>query len=230
MREFKLCILVPTTGFCRAPFTFSLANLVMYYAQNRVYEDCDNQFLNVEPIEGSGISANREQLVEGALKGDTTHILFIDEDMSFSPDALHLLASRRKPIVGCNYKMRVPGKGFTSLAPDKKSRIITDEESTGLEPCHYTGFGFCLIERWVFEKVERPWFLIGYNTDAHTYTTEDAGFAHRLESTGIEWLVDHDASKKVIHWGNYPYSWKDQSGDTNREAQPIQLGESARQD
>lgn len=214
MDDFKLCILTPTTGFCRAAYTFSLANLVMHYAQNRMYKDNVNQSLNIEPVEGSGISANREKLVNGAMKGDTTHILFIDEDMSFAPHTLQVLASRRKPVVGCNYKMRVPGKGFTALATDKKSRIITNEDSTGLEPCHYTGFGFCLIERWVFEKVERPWFLIGYNTDTHTYTTEDAGFARQLEKAGVEWLVDHDASKKVIHWGNKGYHWKEQDYDS----------------
>jgi hypothetical protein len=209
MKHFKLCILVPTTGMCRAPFTFSLANLVMYYAQNQIYEGVQDQYLNIEPIEGSGISANRERLVAGALTGDTTHILFIDEDMSFSPETLHILASSHKPIVGCNYKMRVPGKGFTALGVDKKQRIITDEHSTGLEECHYTGFGFCLIERWVFEKVDRPWFLIGYNTEVHTYTTEDAGFARRVEEANIAWYVDHEASKKVLHWGNIPYSWKE---------------------
>ena len=213
MKQFKLCILVPTTGICRAPFTFSLANLIIYYAQNRIYENVSDQLLNVEPIEGSGISANRERLVAGALKGDTTHILFIDEDMSFAPNTLHMLAAREKPIVGCNYKMRIAGKGFTALAPNKTSRIITTEESTGLEECHYTGFGFCLIERWVFEKVERPWFLIGYNTETHTYTTEDAGFAHRIENMGIPWYVDHDASKKVLHWGNHAYSWKEKHYD-----------------
>lgn len=215
--EFKLCILVPTTGLCRAAFTFSLANLVMHYAQNRIFPDSDKQSLNIEPVEGSGISANRERLVAGALTGDTTHILFIDEDMGFAPDTLHLLASRKKPIVGCNYKMRVKGKGFTALAPDKKTRIETTEDSTGLEECHYTGFGFCLIERWVFEKIERPWFLIGYNTETNTYTTEDAGFARRIEEAGIPWYVDHDASKKVLHWGNYAYSWKDQNhGERSR--------------
>ena len=219
MKQFKLCILVPTTGMCRAPFTFSLANLIIYYAQNRIYENVSDQLLNVEPIEGSGISANRERLVAGALTGDTTHILFIDEDMSFSPDALHILAAKEKPIVRCNYKMRVPGKGFTALAPDKMNRIITTEDSAGLEECHYTGFGFCLIERWVFEKVARPWFLIGYNTETNTYTTEDAGFAHRLENMGIPWYVDHDASKKVLHWGNHAYSWKERDADIKKETE-----------
>lgn len=209
MEKMKLAILVPTTGMCRAPFTFSLARLVMYYAMNQVYGGVEDQYLNVEPIEGSGISANRERLIEGALKGNTTHILFIDEDMSFHPDTLHDLARRKLPVVGCNYKHRVPEKGFTALSLDQQSQIITDENSVGIEKCYRTGFGFCLIQRWVFEKVERPWFLIGYNTESHTYTTEDTAFGRKLQKAGIDWYVDHDVSKKIIHWGNKGYSWKE---------------------
>lgn len=179
--------------------------------QNRVYPNAKSQWLGVTPIEGSGISANRERLVVDALETDVTHILFIDEDMGFAPNALHVLAEKKLPLVGCNYKIRVKGKGFTALAFDKKARIVTNKESSGIEKCYYTGFGFCLIEREVFEKVARPWFLIGYNTDIGLYTTEDAGFARQLKDAGITWYVDHDASKLVWHVGNYNYSWKEQN-------------------
>ncbi len=207
--DFKLKILTPTTGICKAAYAFSLANLVMYYMQNKIHSDLDSQWLGVKPIAGSGISANRERLVAGALETDFTHILFIDEDMGFYPNALHILAEKKLPLVGCNYKMRLKGKGFTALAPDMKSRIVTTKESKGIEECHYTGFGFCLIEREVFEKVARPWFLIGYNTEQNSYTTEDAGFARQLEDTKYKWYVDHDASKLVWHVGDYDYRWNE---------------------
>jgi len=208
--DFNLKILTPTTGLCKAAYTFSLANLVMYIMQNPPFPDSPgSRRLGVSPIEGSGISANREQLIDDALKTDVTHFLFIDEDMGFTPDTFGILAKRDLPIVGCNYKMRVKGKGFTALSLDRKSRIETNEDSTGVEECYYTGFGFCLIKREVFETVPRPWFLIGYNTDFNSYTTEDAGFAHQLRDTKYKWHVDHDASKNVIHIGHYSYSWKD---------------------
>lgn len=209
MSEFRLKILTPTTGCPKMAYTCSLVYLVMYYMQNRIYEDVKDQMLGFEPIEGSGIGANRERLVKNALKTDCTHILFIDEDMGFQPECLYIMAGRRLPLVGCNYPMRVKGKGMTALALDKKNRIPLTEESVGTEPCHYTGFGLCLIERWVFEKIEKPWFLIGYNTETETYTTEDAGFARRVSESGIDWHVDHDASKKIYHVGNYNYNWRE---------------------
>jgi hypothetical protein len=209
MSEFRLKILTPTTGVCKAAYTFSLANLVMYYMQNRIYPDCDRQWLGVKPIAGSGISANRERLVAEALETDATHILFIDEDMGFHPNALHVLAEKRLPLVGCNYRMKKKEKEFVALSADKKKRIVTDEKSKGIEECYYTGFGFCLIKREVFEKVARPWFLIGYNTEQNAYTTEDCGFARQLKDNDITWYVDHDASKLVWHVGDYDYKWNE---------------------
>lgn len=208
--DFNLKILTPTTGLCKAGYTFSLANLVMYIMQNPPFpKESGSRRLGINPIEGSGISANREQMVADALKTDVTHFLFIDDDMGFSPVTLHILAAKRLSIVGCNYKKRVKGEGFTALSVDRKSRIITNRKTKGVERCHYTGFGFCLIKREVFEKVPRPWFLMGYNTKAHQYTTEDAALARQLKGTRIKWYVDHDASKYVIHIGHYHYSWKD---------------------
>jgi len=212
MTEFRLTILTPTTGMMRSAYTVSLANLITYYAQHQVIEGIENQYLAYHVIEGSGISSAREKMVAEALETETTHILFIDEDMGFAADTLHRLARRRLPIVGCNYPMRVKGKGFTALAPGGERRIVTNAASTGVEPCHYTGFGFCLIERSVFERAQRPWFLIGYNTETQQYTTEDAAFARRLPEIGVTWMVDHDASKSITHVGPYHYSWKDYHG------------------
>ena len=186
----------------------------MYYAQNRIYEDVAEQTLNLLMVSGSGIGANREWLVKQALKGDTTHILFIDEDMTFDPDTLHVLMKNDLPIVGCNYKMRSPRTGFTALAKDGSKRIVTTEESTGLEECYYSGFGFCVVKREVFEKAAKPWFLLGYNTEAEKYTTEDCGFARRLREVEIPWHIDHDASKLVSHIGNYDYNYKEKDYDT----------------
>lgn len=207
--DFRLKILTPTTGECKAAYTFSLANLVMYYMQNKIYPDSDSQWLGVKPIMGSGISANRERLAVDALKTDATDFLFIDQDMGFHPNVLHVLAEKRLPLVGCNYKMRVKGKGFTTLSLDKKTRIVTTKDSMGVEPCYYTGFGVCLVKREVFEKAAKPWFLIGYNTEVGSYTTEDCGFARQLEDTDITWYVDHDASKLVWHVGDYDYKWNE---------------------
>lgn len=205
---FNCVILTPSTGFSRIGYSISLFYLTLYYAKKRMIEDCPDQVLRMDVVEGSGISANRESLIDKWLKEDVTHFLFIDEDMTFQPQTLHVLASRNLPIVGCNYPKRSVGAGFTALSKDREARIQTTEESTGVEECYYTGFGFCLIQRHVFEKLMRPWFLIGYNKTTNTYTTEDAAFAHTLyDQTDVKWYVDHDASKLLGHIGSHKFTF-----------------------
>lgn len=203
----KLFVATPSTGMSRMSYTYSLVRLLMYFSQNRIFEDVETQVFDYHVVTGSGISANRERLILDFLATDFTHVLFIDEDMAFLPQALTTLANRRLPLVGCNYPIRNKGRGFTALG--EEGRIETKEESTGVEKCIYTGFGFCLIEREVFERIERPWFLIGYNQKSGTYSTEDAAFAMRIKEAGMEWYLDHDASKMLSHTGEYSYTYKE---------------------
>lgn len=192
--DFSLYILTPTTGFVRTAFAIGLYKLI------RAFADHDIGFC---VIEGAGVSANREKLVD--ISAGATHILFIDEDMGFEPDALALLMRHNLPIVGCNYKVKIENGNFMAMALDCSERVATDEDKTGIEQVYYTGFGFCLIKRDVFSKIEKPWFLHSYKNGE--YTTEDSGFAAKVKEAGIPWYVDHDASKLVYHVGNKNYIW-----------------------
>ncbi len=214
----RLAICTPSTGLCRTAYAYSLARLVMYAAMNRFLPEEPSQEVRLFMLEGSGISANREQMVTEALAAEATHILFLDEDMGFAPDVAHRLFARRQPIVGCNYPMRVPPPQFTALAIDTTQRVQTRADSTGLEPAYYIGFGCALIERRVFETLARPWFLIGYNTETHRYSTEDHPFCRQARAAGFPVYVDHEASKVVFHVGSHNYSW--QEVDAWQHSQP----------
>jgi len=159
-------------------------------------------------LEGSGISTNRERLTRQALANpDTTHVLWIDDDMGFAADTLHLLARWRQPIVGCNYRTRSPPSEFTALNAAENARIQTIADSTGLEEAAYTGFGFCLIERRVFEAVPEPRYPLLWSPTLGDYSTEDMPFFEKALAAGFKCYVDHDASKKIWHCGNLNYVW-----------------------
>src|SRR5262245_50896954 len=137
---FNVVICTPSLGLCRSAFAFSLARLTSYFAMVRVLPEIEAQSMDFLLIEGSGISSNREQMVRKALaKESMTHMLWIDEDMGFNMNALHIMARRRHPIVACNYRMRVPPGEFTALKVDKTGRIETKQESTGIEEALYSG-------------------------------------------------------------------------------------------
>jgi len=206
--DFNVVILTPTTGFIKARYTGSLANLLLYFPGHNIYPEGGRQSVAYDLLESSGICSAREQMVKESLERfpAMTHVCFIDEDMGFEPQVLFALASRRVPIIGVNYPHRVKGMGFTALRKPGE-RVITTAASTGFEAVAYTGFGFCLIERRVFEQTERPWFYLAYDTQAETYSTEDAWFCWQTKKAGFDWHVDHDASKLVTHVGTYEYRW-----------------------
>ena len=210
MPKFNVVVCVPSTGQCKAQFAYSLARMVAYFAQHPIYPDVEEQNLEIRFLEGSGISANREKLINDALAlEDMTHVLFIDEDMGFQPNVLHILASRRQSIVACNYRMRVPPSPFTALAMDTKRRIETVADNHGLEEAYYTGFGFALIERKVFEAVKGPRFPLFWNEVTQTYTTEDHPFFVKAREKGFPCYVDHNASRQVWHHGSINYCWQE---------------------
>lgn len=208
-RPFKCIVAMPSTGFIRSATAFSMTRLTAYFAQVRVFPEIPEQMLDFRLLEGSGISAGRESLIFDALKtADASHVLFIDEDMGFNVDVLHIMARRRQPIVCCNYRMRVPPAEFTAMRIDKQGRIETKAESSGLEEAYYTGFGFALIAREVFESVAPPRFMIEWVNEAQTYTTEDHPFFRKArDEGGFACYVDHDASKRVYHVGSVNYRW-----------------------
>jgi len=212
----KCVIATPSTGNCKSVFAFSLARLVAFFAQIRIYPEVEEQSLDFDSVEGSGVGSNRDKLVDRFLaKEDATHLLFIDEDMQFAPDCLHTLARRRLPIVGCNYRMRFPPANFTALSKDRTHRIVTTAETVGLEECNYMGFGFCLLERKVLEDVQKPRFLSVYAHDH--YSTEDSPFFLACREKGYTPYVDHDASKRIGHRGDILYRWDEDYSQIGKE-------------
>lgn len=202
----NVVVAVPSYGNTKGVFALSLAKLVAYFAQHRVDPNSPDQAMDFDMREGSGVGSNRDYLVDRALeKPGMTHILFIDEDMMFEPQTLHVLASRKLPIVGCNYRMRNPPAEFTALAIGCEKRLETGPESTGVEECVVMGFGFCLIAREVLEALHRPRFLAFYD-DEH-YSTEDTPFFLNARKEGFVAHVDHDASKLIGHRGDITYRW-----------------------
>lgn len=202
----KVGIAIPTAGLIRAACTFSLLQLVGQLSKEIFWKECKSQGLTVLMREGSGIAPNRETMVGEAIDADCTHVLFVDDDMSFEPPAFASIASRRLPIVGVNYRKRFPPAGFTAVHLDRSRGLMeTNEHSKGLEPVDYMGFGLCLIETRVFKALPRPWFLNTYLDGV--YTTEDLPFYRAAREAGFTAFCDQDASKFIGHIGIHDYRW-----------------------
>ena len=208
-QKLRIHVAIPTSGMCRTPFAYSLAQLMMAapIMLNEQRPDADIE-VSLGTLESSVVHANREALAKQALDAECTHLLFIDDDTAGDfARAVSIMLGRRQPIVGCNYPMRGWPITFTAVATDGKTRIVTHKESHGLVEVQYTGFGLCLIETHVVQKVEQPWFWPLWLPDAKTYTTEDNPFFLRAAKAGITAYMDHDASKLIEHIGTHRFKW-----------------------
>lgn len=206
--DIRLAICVPSSGFVRAGFAHSLANMMGYLCSTGI--KCDKAAslsIQMNIREGSVIHMLRENLVMEALKNDATHILFLDDDMIFDVDIINNLISWDKDVVISNYLLKTDNPKFLTV-DEQGQNIVTNEQSTGIQKAMSGGFGVSLFKTEVFKTTPQPWFLPLYVADQKQYTTEDVPFFHRIRKAGFEIYVDHDASKKVSHIGNKVWDWK----------------------
>lgn len=158
---------------------------------------------------GCHLPAQRDEQVLNMLNGPYTHMLFIDDDVSFHPDAVELLISRKLPIVGGNYSFRKwPPEG---VAIHFDGTRVPLRASGGVEKVRTIPLGLSLIERQVFEAMPKPRFLFGYNRKADNgkgaHCTEDHMFCRMARIRGgFDSYIDHDASAlSVRHHGSFAY-------------------------
>ena len=210
MSQVRIAICVPSAGYCPIFFAQSLAELMMcVQTLQRARPEASGFETRIFIRQSSNIPNNREALVDQALGWGCTHVLFIDDDMVFNGHILEMLLSRRQPYVACNYPKRQHPFEFTATRIDKTGPIHTNNLTIGMEEAWYTGFGAALIEREVFEKIPKPWFLPYFDPQQQQISSEDNPFCQRVRDAGFKVLVDHNASKHLSHFGHHFYNWKE---------------------
>ena len=205
--KLKVLICTPSVGQCKFSYSMSLCNMVGYFCTTQVFPECMTQEVEFYGIEGSGVSSARETMIDKALEGDYTHILFIDEDMMFPKDALHQLLRRRQDMVGANYRKKLPPGTWLAVSVDEQERVATTDASSGLQEVTYTGFGFFLMSRKAMEAVKPPRFLLRWLDDINGYSTEDVVYMQKAREAGMNVYIDHDLSKQIGHLGILDYRY-----------------------
>uniref|UniRef100_A0A6H1ZQ26 Putative glycosyltransferase n=1 Tax=viral metagenome TaxID=1070528 RepID=A0A6H1ZQ26_9ZZZZ len=137
------------------------------------------------------IHLGRERLAQQALDGGFTHLLFVDSDMFFEPDALDRLIARDKDIVGADYNKKV-------LPPE--GTVIGAEEGDFVK-CEGIATGFLLIKTEVFKKLKHPWFFYEADEQGNCITGDDMWFCKIAREAGYDiWC---DKTIKVFHLGDF---------------------------
>lgn len=139
--------------------------------------------------EGSMLHLMRERLVQRAIELKCTHLLFVDSDMVFEPDAAMKLLKRKKAIIGVPYNRRQLPLTTTIVKPKNMDAKFTE--------CEAVGTGFMLIDLSILKNLEQPWFFWGKDTG------EDYWFCSLARKAGYK--VWCDLSISVGHIGDYRY-------------------------
>lgn len=200
----KLYILIPSYDDVKADFMMCLVNMMgMIFAQPPV----EGMTVRVVNERGSLIHMLREQMVTGAVLGESDYFLFLDSDMTFPMDTFHRLWNHQKDVVGANYVQRAVPAYSNTTALDGKSKVTTSEDSTGLEEVKSSGLGCCLFKTEIFNVVPKPWFDTYWTEQEKGYTMigEDVFLFAKLRHYGYNLYIDHDLSKEIGHLGQFEY-------------------------
>lgn len=202
----KIAIAIPTHDMVPALFMYDVAALAAYTVA-AMPEDVP---FGITMVSGTYVHAARQELADLALADGATHVLWLDSDMRFPRDSLVRLLKHNKPIVGINYAKRGVPSDFVAIKevgmPGEK--LITGEDSTGLEEVEALGFGCVLMKtevlRYLPDPKITPWFQNEHLGDGR-WMGEDVFFCRLLREARVSLLVDHDLSKACAHIGQFEY-------------------------
>ena len=163
---------------------------------------------------GSVICAGRNYLVDEFLKTQCTHLLMLDTDMTFPPDALERLLSHNLPMVAATYCMRMQPRTLVHRDLDDCSDLpVMGEKPNDVYEIASTGMGCVLMHREVLQRTrlcegQRPLFEFAY-TGYTSHIGEDVGFCRKVRNAGFSIHCDIRLSYMLRHVGLYEYSIDD---------------------
>lgn len=217
----KLVICIPGNNFSGA-FLDSFIEFYHWCLHNGIHvllsrkESCNIYYVRNMCL-GGNVQGGKSQKPWGG-KLDYDYMLWIDSDIVFNPQDFIKLLQMEVDIASGLYLMtngsREPNQFATVVDWDEKFfekngyfKFVQREDIVGeTKPfvADYTGFGFILIKKGVFESLDYPWFQpIFFNIgNAHDFCMEDVGFCLKAKEKGHKvWInpqviVKHE--KKIL--------------------------------
>ena len=194
MQPCKIAICIPTREQMHSRCAFSLYNLGKALSKAGIEHS-----LFLSP--GTLIANQRHELVKAAQEWGATHVMFIDSDIVFKPSHVIELINFNEPIVGAAYSKRIEPVIPTAWhkIDDWNTHVKLQEQTDSHIQVEAMALGFCLIELSVFDKLDLPWFILGFNNGQ--YTGEDIEFFRNCKNNNIPVWLDVKVSFEIGHLG-----------------------------
>lgn len=206
-KEVRLYIAVPSCRDWKVRFGSSFMGLI-HNVMNIGLTDRKLTAIYLNAMAGASILSRARQLaLNDAIKGGFTHLLMLDDDMTFPGNTVDRLLQHEKPFVAANYCRKVPGEPV-SISFDLNGKSIDSAGKTGLEEVMFVGAGLNLIDLEAIKHISPPHFCVVWDEQRQDYWGEDMFFCNKLRSEGIPIFIDHDLSQKVGHVGDYEFRFE----------------------
>lgn len=199
MQNLKVAIAIPSCRDWKVGFGSSMIGLTQNLTQSKLPFD-----INI--MHGASVLARARHLgIEWAKSIGATHILFLDDDMTFPPDIVTRLLMREKDIVAVNYLSKATGQ---PIACGIDGQLMTSEGKAGIEEAGWIGFGCVLIKLEAINPLPKPLFQTAWLDEKQDFLGEDFYFCMKAQKAGLHIHVDHDASQFCSHIGDARHSFK----------------------
>lgn len=143
---------------------------------------------------GQPVSKSRNIIVKSAFDWGATHLLFLDDDMTFPENTLKILLEQNKDIIGSlAFKRKEPYLPVIyKKNPANPDRFITiTDYEKGIIPVEATGAAFLLVKMDVFRRLKFPWFDFAPDEDhPGELIGEDLYFCKKAKEAGYSIWVD----------------------------------------
>lgn len=194
MSTIKIAICMPTREQMHSRCAFSLYNLGKALSQAGIEHG-----LFLSP--GTLIANQRHELVKAAQEWGATHVMFIDSDIVFRPSHVIELLNFNEPIVGAAYSKRLEPVIPTAWhsIDDWNTYVNLHEQTDSHIKVEAMALGFCLIRIDVFDALDLPWFILGFQNGQ--YTGEDIEFFRKCKQYNIPVWLDVKISFEIGHLG-----------------------------
>lgn len=154
----------------------------------------------------SNLPKGRQAMLDDALAGSFTHILWIDDDQQFPAECIDLMLDKNKPWLAANICKKNGGGWIAAYSGGEK---VNSTGRTGAELIATMGLGMTLIQLDAIRHVQKPHFEMKWIDQMGEYLGEDLYFNLKCSHAGVPIWVDHDVSNLVKHVGNYGYGAQD---------------------
>lgn len=153
------------------------------------------------------VDNSRDKIVKIALREKASHVLFVDSDIEFPPEAVQQFLDHDLDIVGALYPRRqYPYRPTINKVDGKRLIVPASYPKDRLFETDAVGTGFMLIKTSVFKKLgDPPYFRIQkfYGQQIR----DDVYFCITARRKGFKVWVD--PTIVVGHVGNYVYTMQD---------------------